>query len=344
MSAIAGVGAADVGAERARISAPWKIGFIAILCGMWMRNRRKNDRLTCTRILRKITTIMSLSSKCLMINSREILQRLSLKSGKTLTRWSQRGLIPSPTIKTHPNGRGKLGYWEPWVLGRCFEIKALLKKYSLDELPKFLSPPPNPKSPPLAPTKGIRTPRLRRKASTDFAFVNWEFVLASIEFGNLISDKVCEALHRAGIQRPGIGRKLKEMAGSDFTNNVLAIICAGCNPVAVIINDKLHAMPDFLVAHALSKTPNGQVLSCVVAVFEEFKLAFETVLPDLPTAPSIKPSRYVVKGDDEDAAVLEFYSQDFVTGQFNLGKEVKLSPSAKGLRSGRSKKIKKNRP
>ena len=63
-----------------------------------------------------------------MVTSAEILAGTGLKSGKTLTRWHQQGVIPAPIIGTHPSGRGKISYWPDWVLERCQRIVALQKE------------------------------------------------------------------------------------------------------------------------------------------------------------------------------------------------------------------------
>lgn len=55
----------------------------------------------------------------------ETLTRKTGLSAKTLTRWSNRGIIPKPAIRTHPNGRGKIGYWPDAVLDRCLRIVQL---------------------------------------------------------------------------------------------------------------------------------------------------------------------------------------------------------------------------
>jgi hypothetical protein len=63
-----------------------------------------------------------------MISSTELLKRTGLKSAKTLTRWYQLGLIPKPELRTHPSGRGKLGYWPDWVLDRCVKMRDAQKR------------------------------------------------------------------------------------------------------------------------------------------------------------------------------------------------------------------------
>lgn len=57
-----------------------------------------------------------------MISSKDILEATGIKNTKTLTRWAKRGIIPDPIVRTHPSGRGKLGYWPDWVLDHCQRI------------------------------------------------------------------------------------------------------------------------------------------------------------------------------------------------------------------------------
>ena len=60
-----------------------------------------------------------------MITSTEILKQAGIKNVKTLTRWHQQGIIPAPIVKTHPAGRGKVGYWPSWVAAKCVRIRQL---------------------------------------------------------------------------------------------------------------------------------------------------------------------------------------------------------------------------
>ena len=74
-----------------------------------------------------------------MITSKEILLGTGIQSGKTLTRWYQRGLIPKPEVRIHPSGNGKMAYWPSWVLNRCVRIKDLVARgRSLDEISDLL--------------------------------------------------------------------------------------------------------------------------------------------------------------------------------------------------------------
>jgi DNA-binding transcriptional MerR regulator len=62
-----------------------------------------------------------------MITTQTLTRKTGL-SAKTLTRWSNQGLIPRPAVCTHPSGRGKIGYWPDAVLDRCLRIVRLRKE------------------------------------------------------------------------------------------------------------------------------------------------------------------------------------------------------------------------
>ena len=75
-----------------------------------------------------------------MINTKELLRRTGIMSQKTLTRWSQHGLIPAPMLGTHPSGRGRLGYYPDEILERCQKIIEFKKEgFSLRHIATFIS-------------------------------------------------------------------------------------------------------------------------------------------------------------------------------------------------------------
>ncbi len=43
-------------------------------------------------------------------------------------RWGSAGVIPHPRTGVHPSGRGKIGYYDDWVLGRCRELVLLQRQ------------------------------------------------------------------------------------------------------------------------------------------------------------------------------------------------------------------------
>jgi DNA-binding transcriptional MerR regulator len=62
-----------------------------------------------------------------MITTKALVRKTGL-SAKTLTRWSNQGIIPKPAVQTHPSGRGKIGYWPDAVLERCLRLVQLRKE------------------------------------------------------------------------------------------------------------------------------------------------------------------------------------------------------------------------
>src|SRR4051812_27606414 len=74
-----------------------------------------------------------------MVTTKQILERTGIQTGRTLTRWYQRGLIPPPEIRISPTGNGKSAYWPDWVVHRCDRIRRLIKSgRSLDEIGEML--------------------------------------------------------------------------------------------------------------------------------------------------------------------------------------------------------------
>lgn len=63
-----------------------------------------------------------------MISSKDLLRKTEIGSNRTLIRWHQGGLIPPPTVTTHPSGRGKMSYWPDWVVDRCKRIATMKKQ------------------------------------------------------------------------------------------------------------------------------------------------------------------------------------------------------------------------
>ena len=63
-----------------------------------------------------------------MVNSTSLLKSLPIGTSRTLIRWHQAGLIPPPSVTTHPSGRGKMSYWPDWIVDRCRRILDMKKQ------------------------------------------------------------------------------------------------------------------------------------------------------------------------------------------------------------------------
>ncbi len=59
-----------------------------------------------------------------MITTTELVERTGLNV-KTLTRWAEKGILPTPRVGTHPSGRGKIGYWPEWTADFCTRLREL---------------------------------------------------------------------------------------------------------------------------------------------------------------------------------------------------------------------------
>lgn len=81
------------------------------------------------------------------ITTKDILRELRLSSPRTIRRWQELGLIPSPTVVQHPEKRGRMATWPAWVLERCLEIRKLTKneRKTLEEVADILGEPMPPK-------------------------------------------------------------------------------------------------------------------------------------------------------------------------------------------------------
>lgn len=168
-----------------------------------------------------------------MISSKKILEALGRKAGKTLTRWYQQGLIPKPEVKTHPNGRGKMAFWDDWVLGRCLEIKKLLLEgQSLDEIKEQLGP--------LDASSGKHTRRYDpRKAAA--AMERWE---RQRQLGDRVYEQFSEL--RAAFRKSDreICRRVGRTVDSrQFVKRVVELAENGEKPTLVVFSDRVELAP-----------------------------------------------------------------------------------------------------
>lgn len=85
------------------------------------------------------------------VTTSDILNRVGLKSISAFRKWLDAGLIPRPTLRKHPRGKGRIAIWPASVVDRCIEIRRLTrKKISLEEIFEKLgawTPPSKPRKP-----------------------------------------------------------------------------------------------------------------------------------------------------------------------------------------------------
>ena len=78
---------------------------------------------------------MTHSDRSRELTGKQLLERIGIKSARTLWRWQRHGLIPVPEVKPAPGGRGRTAYWDDTVVDRCFRILELQRLgHSLKEV------------------------------------------------------------------------------------------------------------------------------------------------------------------------------------------------------------------
>lgn len=179
-----------------------------------------------------------------MITTKEVAKRTGL-SVKTLTRWSQRGIIPKAATSTHPKGRGKIGYWPDYVLDRCRRLVQLRKQghdidtaammleaERLDERLQALE------KPTLADVLAQKKVRLEDGRELDLLEVLLTMIAADIR------NSVLDRDHHRTI--------LAELREGDKLRLAVNLIQRGYNPCLTFDGKETRIEPDFLLSHGLS--------------------------------------------------------------------------------------------
>ncbi len=69
------------------------------------------------------------------LSTRQILEKLGLKSSETLRRWRAAGLIDAPVVVQRSEGRGRIAKWPLRVLAQCLAVRQKLQAGStLEEI------------------------------------------------------------------------------------------------------------------------------------------------------------------------------------------------------------------
>lgn len=245
-----------------------------------------------------------------MLSTLEILERTEINSGKTLTRWHQRGLIPPPIIKTHPNGRGKMAFWPVWIVWRIKEVKRLLKNGEpLDKIIALLG------------TDWLAEEKkwTRRRRSTKKIVENERKRAARDRFSETAAERVYGFLQAIGVQRPGIFCKLEnQFADLRLIDQAIDLMHKGFNPVAIITGGKVQITTDFMVSQLLtSKDEIEAILVLPISVFiHEFYAKVESNLPEKPT---IGPALIVIDESETNKEERRFTRTGPI--EFNLGRK-----------------------
>lgn len=189
----------------------------------------------------------------MQVTSRQIMDELGIKNVKTLTRWYQAGLIPPPEVEQHPDGAGRIACWPAWVKQHCKTIKRLTHEgHAIKEIRALF---------------GDDWPEIASR------YLRYNFASASAEMdeeasvrelAEIIDQQVLSHLMR-------IREKLHAVTIPAVLGNVvrqaLDILNDRQNPVLVLSEDRVVAVPDFAVSAYLSKFYNASNPFLVVPLY-----------------------------------------------------------------------------
>jgi len=192
-----------------------------------------------------------------MVTSKDIVDKTRL-STKTLTRWWQRGIIPKPAVRTHPNGRGKIAYWPDWVLDRCVRIVELRKQgHDLKTAVMMLG----------AERVEKLVEKVRKNESFSQILAGKEVRLADGKTVSLI--EVFQALIMQAVEQSVVDRDLHSLIATQLREDRLAALAIdmiqnGYNMLLTFDGTKTRVEPDFLLGHLYEQT--GPTARSFVAV------------------------------------------------------------------------------
>jgi hypothetical protein len=231
----------------------------------------------------------------------EVLKRCKIKSSKTLTRWYQRGLIPPPSIETHPSGRGKIAYWPTWVVRRIREVKdRLARGASLDQIAETLG----------SDWATEKKRWIHQRPKLQEALERESRIWATRDFAGDGSKRICDYLRLIGIQRPGISDELeRRLSAPTLVDEALKLMQRGYSPVVAIVGDETRVIPDFLLATVVSHPESQGQPMLVIPIRDMFADEFAGVDPTLTDPPKYMPAMRVLERADKKSRVRKYTPQ-----------------------------------
>jgi hypothetical protein len=226
-----------------------------------------------------------------LLTTQDILGRSGLGNQKTLTRWWQRGLIPPPTIRTHPSGRGKVGCWESWVLRRIIEVQNRhAQGESLDEIARALGQDWD------SERKRFQRKRPNIKAMLGHSLARdlerWE---AMDDFADAASALILSFIETMGMRRPVNTTDLvRTLRAASLIDRSLELLREGKIPLIVIVGRDVKVIPNFLLASALAHSDLESQPVLVVPIYKLLVESFSKIEPTLSPKPKYVPSTRVM--------------------------------------------------
>ena len=243
---------------------------------------------------------MSLLNGAAMITTPEVAKQTGLTT-KTLSRWVERGILPKPALRTHPNGKGNVGTWPDAVLERCQKLVALRKEgYDLDNavimlqrdrLNQALAVLDKPTTADILADKKVRLADGREISLLD--------VLTSVIIADLkasVVDRDHQPTIITGIRQENIVRR------------TLELIQNGYNPFLTFDGEKVRVEPDFLLSHTYDADGPTKRSLFLLPLFPAVRKFLEAVgAGDFWKQPLVTPAPKVWVQDGDTMVEYSFY-------------------------------------
>lgn len=239
-----------------------------------------------------------------LLTSKELLDRSGLANQKTLTRWAQRGLIPPPTITTHPSGRGKIGCWELWVLQRVQEVqRRQARGESLDQIASELGQ-----------DWEREKKRLTRQRPDIVAMLSHDIerdlkrMQAFDNFADWTTQMTLSFIETIGMRRPANASDLvRTLRGSPLIDRALELLREGHSPLLVIIGKEVKVIPNFLLASALAQPELSNQPALILPIHTLLVEAVSEIEPKLPKKPKYAPATRVLDRTGKEVREREYH-------------------------------------
>lgn len=171
------------------------------------------------------------------VTTEGILEKLGLKSARTLRRWIELGLIPAPSVKPHPGGRGRIATWPATVLDRCLQIREKLREgKKLEEVGELLS-------------------RRKYRFADDWAARERQLQLLRVR------ESATKSLRK--FARNSLELLDHQVLTADQLRNAVELVNEGLNPMLIVDESGTTVVPASQVSDRLASQPDSTVLAVV---------------------------------------------------------------------------------
>jgi len=240
------------------------------------------------------------------ISSKEMSRRTGL-SLKTITRRHQAGIISEPEIRTHPSGRGKLGYFPASEADRLLLIEELRAEgRSLQSAVQKLDD-----------DVDEIVAEIARPEEVSAALTQARLMLPGADDLNKddLLHRALQAEIRASVEEDDLRERLAEGFTDQLMNRAFRMASDGISPVLLSDGSRVEVEADFIIPHRLSENL-ADVVYTLIPLYGILRRTFGRfgVGEELPEKPTTRPvPRVSVR---EGRTVLEY--DLYVGGEFGF--------------------------